>query len=139
MLDWLFGKPVKTQLLDMMGKGNVGYLSATCCNPAAATSDNQLVANLEAAMKNLGQQHTIYKETLTGAQSALPGIAGQLSDAQKAVAQKVMTLFSTQGLMAFPIVFMDGDIVFYGGVPSVNQIEDAIRAKLGAEAASVAN
>jgi hypothetical protein len=120
--------------------GNVGYLSASCCNPAAGPADEQLVGNVHDAMAQLDIDLELHKETLTHAQAGMRSARAKLDTQQMAVVNKVTSLFSTQGLGAFPMLFVNGDLAFYGGIPSTTQIADYMRANLqqpgGANAAA---
>lgn len=127
MLEWLFGSKSDNKIVQVLAPGHVGYLSASCCNPAAGPVDEQLVRNLKEAMTNLGLDLEIHKETLTGAQAGMRSAMAHLSIKQGKVVTKVLGLFSSKGLMAFPMVFVDGDVAFYGGVPSTAEIEEYLR------------
>jgi hypothetical protein len=59
---------------------------------------------------------------------------GSLDEQQKGVVNKVMTLFSTRGLEAFPMLFIDGDLAFYGGTPTIDQLTERMRTTLAASA-----
>jgi hypothetical protein len=127
MLEWLFGSKSDNKIIQLLAPGHVGYLSASCCNPAAGPVDEQLVTNLKQAMANLGLDLTIYKETLTGAQAGMRSAMMHLSLKQGKVVTKVMGLFNSKGMTAFPMLFVDGDVAFYGGVPSTAEIEEYLR------------
>lgn len=130
MLKWLFGSGPDTKIVQLLERGHIGYLSASCCNPSAAVADQQLVDNVQQALNNLQLPLELQKETLTGAQASMRSAMGQLSLKQSAVAAKIMSLFSTRGLSAFPCLFIDGELAFYGGIPTVQEIEDYMRAHL---------
>jgi hypothetical protein len=130
MLKWLFGSDSETKITQLLERGNIGYLSASCCNPSAASADQQLESNLRQALTNLELPLEIHKETLTGAQASMRSAMGQFGIKQGAIAAKVMSLFSTRGLEAFPCVFIDGDLAFHSGVPSTEAIEEYLRAHL---------
>lgn len=123
MLKWLFGSDTDSKIQTILAPGAIGYLSASCCNPAAVGADVQLVDNLRQAMEKLGLQQDVHMETLTGAQAGMRSTLPRLSLQQGKVVTKVMTLFSTKGMNAFPILFVNGDVAFYGGVPTADEIE----------------
>jgi hypothetical protein len=135
MLKWLLGSKSDNKIAQMLAPGSVGYLSASCCTPSAAIADEQLVRNVQQAMSNLGINVEIQKETLTSAQAGMRSAIAQLSLQQGKVVTKVMALFSTRGFEAFPILFVDGDLAFYGGVPSTEAIEEYFRSRLSRLAA----
>ena len=131
MLNWLFGGASEgSQIPQMLSLGNVGYLSASCCNPMAASTDEQLVHNLKEAMTEVGLEVPIHTETVTHAQAALGTAARDFDQRQQGVVAKVMSLFTTKGLSAFPILFVNGDIASYGGVPSKQEIVEHLRSRL---------
>jgi len=127
MLKWLFGPKSESKVAAIVQRGSIGYLSASCCNAAAAMADEQLVANLREAMAEVGLDLPIETETLTGAQAALGSLVSSLDIRQAAVVAKVTTLFSTKGLSAFPILFVNGEIATYGGVPGREVIVEHLR------------
>lgn len=132
MLDWLFGAKADNKIIQVLEPGSVGYLSASCCNPAAGTADEQLVANLKQAMSNVGLDLEIQMVTLTSAQAGMRSALPRLSMQQGKVVTKVMGLFSSRGFAAFPILLVGGDMAFYGGVPSTEEIEKHLRQHLTA-------
>ena len=130
MLKWLFGGESESQIPQMLSEGKVGYLSASCCNPLAASTDEQLVRNLKEAMADLGLDLEIHTETVTHAQAAMGSALKDLDQRQNGVVTKVMSLFSTKGLSAFPILFINGDVASYGGVPPKQEIVEHLRSRL---------
>jgi hypothetical protein len=130
MFKWLLGGETDSKIPKILGRDNVGYLSASCCHPAAAASDEQLLRNVKEAMAELGVEREIHVETLTGAQAGMRSILGHLDLRQSGVVTKVMSLFSTKGLSAFPILFVNGEIAFYGGIPTKAEIVEHMRTRL---------
>lgn len=134
MLKCAFGSVFSTRtdsrIPRILAPGAVGYLSASCCNPAALPDDERLVANVNAALQELGLEREIHKETLTNANAGMRALRATLDADQMAVVNKVTSLFSTQGLEAFPILFVDGDLAFYGGLPSTEEIAEHMRERL---------
>lgn len=131
MLEWLLGgSGSESKVKQLLAPGNIGYLSASCCNPMAAPLDEQLETNLRQALSNLHLNIEIHKETLTGAQASMRSAMTQMSLKQGKVGAKVMSLFSTKGLAAFPCVFISGDLAFYGGVPTTEAIQEYLSAHL---------
>lgn len=129
-MKWPFSAESESKIPVILSPGNIGYLSASCCNPAAVPDDEELASNVKRAQERLGLSLELFKETLTHAQASLPSTVGSLDEQQKGVINKVMTLFSTRGLEAFPMLFIDGDLAFYGGTPTVEQITERMRGTL---------
>jgi hypothetical protein len=130
MVKWPFSDASESKIPLILSAGSVGYLSASCCNPAAVPDDEQLTNNVKQAMNGLGLDLELHKETLTHAQASLPSAVASLDEQQTGVINKVMTLFSTRGLEAFPMLFIDGDLAFYGGTPSTEEITQHMRSRL---------
>jgi hypothetical protein len=131
---WPFSGPSESKIPVILSPGKIGYLSASCCNPAAVPGDEELASNVKQALDQLGLELELHKETLTHAQASLPSTVGSLDEQQKGVVNKVMTLFSTRGLEAFPMLFIDGDLAFYGGTPTIDQLTERMRTTLAASA-----
>lgn len=131
MFSWFTGKKSEAgkRLVEMLSPGSVVILSAKCCNPMAGPADEALTAKLKAACAETGVDAQIIRvETVTEAQSALPSVAKELDARQLALTQKLTTLFMTQGLGVFPMLIIDGEMAFYGGVPEVAQIREKLQA-----------
>lgn len=126
----VFSSRTDSQIPRILAPGAVGYLSASCCNPAALPDDERLVANVKAALQQHGLEREIHKETLTNANAGMRAVRARLDADQMAVVNKVTSLFSTQGLDAFPMLFVDGDLAFYGGLPSTEEIAEYMRGRL---------
>jgi hypothetical protein len=126
----VFSTRTDSRIPTILARGNVGYLSASCCNPAAVPDDERLVANVKAAMQDLSLDLEIHKETLTHAQAGMRSAKARLSPEQMAVVNKVTSLFATRGLDAFPMLFVDGDLAFYGGLPSAAEIAEHMSGRL---------
>ncbi len=115
---------------DILEPGNVGYLSASCCDPSAITADEQLVKNVKEAMRELGLDLELHKETLTSAQALIGSVGSVLDAKQTGVINKVMTLFATEGLKGFPMLFINGELAFNGKIPSPADIAEFMRSNL---------
>ena len=124
----VFAKGDPEKLLNMMSSGNVGVLSAQCCNPAAVTKDEQLLVNLKQALADTRVDKPVHFETISAAQKSLRKLSGQLDGRQQALVNQLMGLFQTKGLGMFPVVIVDGELVSCGSVPSVEVMAE----KLGA-------
>jgi hypothetical protein len=84
--------------------------------------------NVRAACETVGMDAAgIHLETLTNAQTALPKIAGHLDERQGALVKRLMATFLSEGLAAFPMVFIGGDLAFHGDIPEASSIERRLR------------
>jgi hypothetical protein len=104
------------------GKPSIVILTASCCNPLAIPGDNKIKNNIAGALTNLGIDTEIHLFTITSAQSSL----NSLPDQHKELGNKVMGLFQSKGLGAFPALIINGELVFYGGIPEVEQIQEKL-------------
>jgi len=124
ILDKLFGSKkadiVTDQLLSIEeGKPSIVILSASCCNPLAIPGDNKLKKNVTEALTNLGMDIEVHLLTITSAQSHMNSLPAQY----KGLGTKLMGLFQSKGIGAFPALIINGEIAFYGGIPQVEQIQ----------------
>jgi hypothetical protein len=120
-------EPKNPAIDQLFGKGTVGILSASCCDPTSAPKDETLKANLSEAMDSLGDKRSVVFETITAAQWRLR-TAKKYDDAEhQALAQNIMSLFHANGLSVFPMLIVDRQIVFYGGVPQASMIRERLR------------
>jgi hypothetical protein len=135
MLQWLVGgKDSKAEaLLDPTG---IGVLSASCCNAAAFSHDEALIKNVKQALADEGLKTPIHFETITHAQSAIPGLLGKLNATQTATIQQLMRVFATRGMAGFPVLLIGGKVVSVGDVPSIDAIREKLRASPPAPSAS---
>lgn len=114
---------------EMLKPHSVSILSASCCDASAAPKEQALKRNVAEAMRRLKQQGSIHIETITGAQKGLRNLAGELASDQRRLVETVTQLFQTEGLTVFPMLIVDGRVVYYGGVPSVDMIEEKLRSR----------
>lgn len=124
---WLFTKHDPEILKTIIAPGSIGVISAKCCNPASSAEDQRLIEVLEASIKKCGIEKTVNLETITVAQKSLRSLSNELTDKNKALVNKITALFNTKGLNIFPITIIDGDIEFYGGVPSEEMVIKKLR------------
>ncbi len=104
------------------GKPSIVILSSSCCNPLAIPGDEKLKKNVTEALTNSGIDTEIHLLTITSAQAHM----GSLPDQHKDIGVKLMGLFQTKGIGAFPALLINGELVFYGGVPEVEQIQEKL-------------
>ena len=114
--------PLDELLSGKEGKPAIVILSASCCNPLAIPGDKKIKNNIAGALANLGIETEVHLFTITSAQSSLNSLPAQ----HKELGNKVMGLFQSKGLGAFPALIINGDLVFYGGIPEVEQIQNKL-------------
>jgi hypothetical protein len=101
---------------------SVVLLSARCCHPGAGPIDEALLDNTRAAlaMHNVSLEPRVL--TVTELQSRyLPSMA-QLSPEHQAIAQLILRLFSEKSLGAFPMLFISGQLIVWGGAAPLSTI-----------------
>ena len=96
-------------------------ISMSCCNPALKPQDQQYRQRIEEAL-------AIAKVTAQVEMASATDTMHEMSDEQ---AKKIMPLFRKHGAAINPLMLIDGDIVFYGGVPTREKLIEAISAKAG--------
>jgi len=119
----LFVKNDPKKFLNLMEANHIGILSAQCCNSSAVAMDEELIQNVNKAMGNTSVALEIHFETITTAQKSLRSFSGKLTDSQNALVNKIMSLFQVKGLSVFPVLIINGELAFYGGVPTVEMIQ----------------
>lgn len=132
LLSWLVpccatGESDASGVQALLQPGNVGILSAACCDSGAAAKDEGLKANLQSAMLALDDRRPVVVETITSAQRHLRALQAQADAPQKRLIGQVVSLFQANGLSVFPLLIVNGRIAFYGGVPSVEMIRDTLQ------------
>lgn len=111
----------------LLDKNNVGILSAACCDSTAAPKDEGLKQNLLKAMEQAGDQRAVIVETITSAQQHMRTLESQADAGQKQLIQDVVALFQANGLSIFPLLIVNGRVACYGGVPSVEMIQEKLQ------------
>lgn len=123
---WLFTKHDPEILKSIMQPGGVGVISAKCCNPESAGDDQKLLKLLQDTVDKCGLEQQVNLETITIAQKSLRTLSRELTDKNKNLVDKITALFNTKGLGIFPLTIIDGDIEFYGGIPTEEMIFEKI-------------
>lgn len=111
----------------LLAPGNIGILSAACCDTTAASKDEGLKANLQAAMAEAADARPVVFETITAAQRHLRTLQSDADVAQRRLIGNVVALFQAHGLSIFPLLIVNGRVAFYGGVPSVEMIRSSLQ------------
>jgi len=111
----------------LLDKNNVGILSAACCDSTAGPKDEGLKQNLLKAMEQASDPRAVIVETITNAQQHMRTLEAQADAGQKQLIQNVVALFQANGLSIFPLLIVNGRVAFYGGVPSVEMIQEKLQ------------
>jgi hypothetical protein len=98
---------------------NITLISMSCCNPALKPQDQQYKRRVEEALA--AAKVTAQIET-----ASATDMMHRMSDTQ---AKKIMPLFKKHGAAVAPLMLIDGDIVFYGGVPTLEKLTETISAR----------
>ncbi|MGY4828574.1 hypothetical protein ACVNIS_08360 [Sphaerotilaceae bacterium SBD11-9] len=115
-------------IVKLLGPGHVVVLSAACCDAMSSPKDDEMAANLAQAMELAGGNYTIALATLTDTQKQLRAHGTALEGIASTFRDQLSTLFQTQGLAAFPLLLVEGQLAFYGGVPSPKAIAQRLTA-----------
>jgi hypothetical protein len=111
----------------LLDKNNIGILSAACCDATAGPKDEALKDSLRQAMERTGDRRAVVVETITSAQQHMRALEAQADLGQKLLIQNVVTLFQANGLSIFPLLIINGRVAFYGGVPTLDLIEQRLQ------------
>lgn len=100
----------------MSSKMQIDILSAACCNPSAAIYDQQYEAKI--------------KETLSkakiDAQLEVITFSAALYSPKAEYLKKAQPLLDKYGVDALPALFINHELVLYGGVPSSEKLSQVI-------------
>ncbi len=99
-------------------KLQITIVSGACCNPHQARYDKDLEANLIEAAAQAGITLDLQTVSLT----AVLNNSDPLSDGERAQVQR---LFQRSGAGFSPAVLFNQRVQFAGGVPSVDQLQEA--------------
>jgi len=95
---------------------DITVLSLTCCNKKFAPFDEQYVSRIKDALTSLGIDA---KVEVASASDALFGL--------KVVnPKKIWDLFDRFGTAVAPVLFIDGEVTLYGGIPTVEKLVEVI-------------
>jgi hypothetical protein len=111
----------------LLDKNNIGILSAACCDTTAGPKDEALKDSVRQAMERTGDRRAVVVETITSAQQHMRALEAQADLGQKLLIQNVVTLFQANGLSIFPLLIINGRVAFYGGVPTLDLIEQRLQ------------
>lgn len=101
----------------MNGKMRITILSLACCLPAAATWDQEYLEKINAVLEKTGTEAAI--EKVSGLDAAFGTSNINLS--------KLVPLYDKYGTAVAPVLFIDGELALYGGVPSTDKLTETIQ------------
>lgn len=105
----------------MNGKIRITLLSLACCLPASAASDQHYIERINTALGKAGAEAII--EKVSGLDAAF-GISNvDLS--------KLVPLYDRYGTSVAPVLFVNGELALYGGVPTVEKLTEVIEKAKG--------
>ncbi len=104
----------------MTSELKITVLSASCCNPALKPMDEQYTTRVKEALNKTGAKAKIEKVTATEAY-----YGKQIGDMSK-----LKPLFDRFGMDALPALFVNGELVLYGGLPTVEKLTEVIQKAL---------
>jgi protein-disulfide isomerase len=99
----------------------ITLLSLACCLPASATSDLQYIERINTALAKASVEATI--EKVSGLDAAFGMSNVDLS--------KLVPLYDRYGTSVAPVLFINGELALYGGVPTVEKLTEAIEKTKG--------
>ncbi len=100
----------------MSNKMIIKMFSFACCNPQQAVYDRQYIERIKEALDKTAVEAHVDSVFATEALSSLD--AGYI--------QKLRPLFDKYGMAVAPALFIDGELVRYGVVPSVEELVEVI-------------
>lgn len=100
----------------MSNKMKITVLSAACCNPASAPYDQQYISRIKEALSRTSAEAQV---DLLPATDAFFGL-------KVGYVRKLMPLFKKYGMAVAPALFINGELVLYGGVPSLEKLVEVI-------------
>jgi hypothetical protein len=99
----------------------ITLLSLACCLPASATSDQQYIERINTALGKASTEATI--EKVSGLDAAFGMGNVDLS--------RLVPLFDKYGTSIAPVLFINGELALYGGVPTVEKLIEVIEKTKG--------
>jgi len=101
----------------MSSKMKITILSLACCNPSLAVSDQQYITRINEALGKTSIEADI--EMVSGSDAFLGFKTGYI--------RKLWPLFNKYGMAVAPALFINKDLVLYGGVPTVEKLIEVIK------------
>jgi Cys-tRNA synthase (O-phospho-L-seryl-tRNA:Cys-tRNA synthase) len=100
----------------MTNKMNISILTFSCCNPSLKTMDEQYVSRVKEVLDKINAEAKI--EVVTATEARYGREVGDFS--------KLRSLFNKYGMDAMPALFINGELVLYGGLPSIEKLSEVI-------------
>lgn len=100
----------------MSNKMKITILSLACCNPTFAVHDQQYISRIKEAINRTGVEAQV---ELVAATDAFFGL-------KVGYIRKMWPLFNKYGMAVAPALFINGELMLYGGVPTVEKLVEII-------------
>ena len=101
----------------MANKMKITVISAACCNPSLALQDQEYISKIKEVLSKFNVEAQL---EIIAASDAVFGLKVNY-------VTKLMPLFKKYGMSVAPALFINDDLVFYGGVPSIEKLTEAIQ------------
>lgn len=101
----------------MASKIRLTLLSFSCCHPKMAVYDKQYVDRIHEAIKSTGIEAEIDLVTVTEAQMSL----------RYMFMAEIQPMFQKYGSAVAPALFVDEKLALFGGVPTLEKLEEVLR------------
>ena len=95
----------------------ISILTFSCCNPSLKVMDEQYLSRIKEVLSKLNVEAKV--EVVTATEARYGREVGDFS--------KLEPLFNKYGMNAMPALFINGELVLYGGVPSTEKLSEVIR------------
>ena len=100
----------------MTNKMKISVLSFSCCNPSLKVMDEQYVSKIKEVLSKINVEAKV--EVVTATEVRYGREVGDMS--------KIGSLFNKYGMDAMPALFINGELMLYGGVPSSEKLSEVI-------------
>ncbi len=101
----------------MANRMQISILSFSCCNPALKPMDEQYVSKVKEVLKKINVEAKV--EVVTATEARYGREVGDFS--------KIGPLFNKYGMDAMPALFINKELILYGGVPSIEKLTEVIQ------------
>ncbi len=98
----------------------VTILTASCCNPGLKPMDEQYTARVKQALAKINAQAKV--EVVTATETYYGKKIGDMS--------KLRPLFDKYGMDALPALFVNDEMILYGGLPSIEKLTEVMQKAL---------
>lgn len=100
----------------MNNKMKITVLSVACCNPASVVHDQQYISRIKEALNKVSVEAQVELVTATDAFFGL----------KLGYIRKMLPLFNKYGMAVAPALFINGELMFYGLIPTVEKLVEVI-------------